>query len=222
MNNSFEQNNSKNNTSESEARENLRQEILSKLKLYHVTTLEKWNKIQKTGAICSESELIRKGIISLEEADDLSLNASNVGKINRTVGLDKYVYAGTKKINFGEVTLELDLEALSIPGALVSTAGDWGDFVNDDNEVEYFNKSMIPADKFVDYLVDLLPTLPNKDWFWLADINNEELSKFIGEGLLDKVRKKDYTKNRQFKSLYPEILFPKEVPLSYIKSVVIN
>lgn len=222
MSNSFEQNDLKNNISESEIRENLRQEILSKLKLYHVTTLEKWNKIQKSGALYCEAELVRKGFISREEADDLSSDASSTGELDRSVGRDEYIFFSTKKMNYGEVTLEMDLDALNIPGALVATAGDWLNFSGSEDDIDYFNKSIIPASQFIDYLVDFLPTLPNKDWFWLSDKNNEELRKFIGEGLMDKVRKKDNTKNKIFNKLYPEIMFPKEVPLSYIKSVVID
>lgn len=198
--------------------EKIEKEIREKLKLYHQTTKEKWDKIQKTGSIFSERELLAKGLITNEQLNDFE--TTSTGDWDRMHNRDNFVYASTSPANFGEVTLEIDLDALNIPGAKVSTAGDFA-MHSDEEDEDYFKKSEIPASEFISYLTNFLPTLPSTDWFWKGK-QLKEISDFIGEAMLDKIQKNDRTKFRLFWKLYPEIIFPKELPLRYIKNVTIE
>jgi len=206
------------NANELEKREELKKEIIEKLSLYHQTSLEKWKKIQAVGAILSERELISRGLITKEEAESLADEFTSTGQGDREVGRDDFVFASTKPAGYGQVTLKIDLSALQISGAKVSTAGEWL-MHYDEEDRDYFNETEIPANKFISYLVDFLPTLPNKNWFW-GDRNG--LQEFFGEAMLNKIHKNDKIKFRTFWKLYPEIIFPKELPLKYIKQVIIN
>lgn len=197
-------------------KEDLRREILERLRLYHQTTREKWEKIQEAGAILSEKELLKRGLISKDQLDDFE--TTSTGSLDREVGRDGFVFASTSPAGYGEVTLEIDLDALQIPGAKVSTAGEWLMHVNEEDR-DFFNNAEIPANEFVSYLVDFLPTLPKKEWFWKSD---SDLEKFLGEAMMEKTYKNDKTKFRTFWRLHPEIIFPKELPLKYIKKVIID
>ncbi|OGZ58189.1 MAG: hypothetical protein A3B96_00690 [Candidatus Spechtbacteria bacterium RIFCSPHIGHO2_02_FULL_43_15b] len=140
----FGQGKRRENQSENEINE---KEILRRLKLYHETSKEKWEAIQKVGAILSERELLRRGLISEEQLDDFE--TTSTGFLDREAGRDDYVFASHRPANYGNVTLEIDLEALKIDGAKVATAGDWLHFVDDEDAERYFHDSEIPASKFV-------------------------------------------------------------------------
>ncbi len=139
-------------------------EILKRLKLYHQTSKEKWKAIQKAGAILSEKELLARGLISEDQLEDYE--TTNTGSLGRKAGRDEYVFASHRPASYGEVTLEIDLNALNIDGAKVATAGDWLHFVDDEESRRYFHNSEIPASDFVKYLSQFLKTLPDSEWFW--------------------------------------------------------
>lgn len=192
-------------------------EISEKLRLYHQTSKEKWEAIQKAGAILSEKELLERGLISKEQLEDFE--TTSTGSLDREAGRDEYVFASHRPANYGDVTLEIDLEALNLDGAKVATAGDWLHFVNDENDERYFHDSEIPASEFVEYLTRFLKTLPDPEWFWgKSDPRVQEL---IGQGMMEKI-KGNPEKIRQFWKLHPDIMFPKELPLKYIKNVKIE
>ncbi|MBI2041853.1 MAG: hypothetical protein HYT20_02450 [Candidatus Nealsonbacteria bacterium] len=192
-------------------------EILEKLKLYHQTSKEKWKAIQKAGAILSEKELLKQGLISKEQLEDFE--TTSTGSLDREAGRDEYVFASTRPANYGEVTLEIDLEALNLDGAKVATAGDWLNFVDNENDKKYFHDSEIPASEFIKYLARFLKTLPDSEWFW--DKSDPRIKELIDQGMMEKI-KGNQEKIRQFYKLYPEIMFPKELPLKYVKNVKIE
>ena len=201
-------------------KEEIRKEILEKLKLYHQTSKEKWEKIQEVGSILSEKELLKRGLINKDELLVVDNEITNTGEIQRGLGRDDFVFASTSPVGFGDVTLEIDLSALQIPDAKVSIAGDW--VYHDFDDIDYLKKSEIPAKEFISYLIDFLPTLPNKEWFLDTKNNEKDIKLFLGEAMMDKAYKNDKTKFRTFWKLHPEILFPKELPLKYIKQIIIN
>lgn len=192
-------------------------EILKRLKLYHQTSKEKWEAIQKVGAILSEKELLKRGLISADQLEDFE--TTSTGKLDREVGRDEYVFASHRPANYGDVTLEIDLDALNIEGAKVATAGDWLHFVDNEETRKYFNDSVIPATDFVKYLSQFLKTLPDPEWFWGKE--DPRIKELIGQGMMEKI-KGNPEKFRQFWKLYPEIMFPKELPLKFIKKVKIR
>jgi len=192
-------------------------EILKRLKLYHQTSKEKWSAIKKTGAILSEKELLKRGLISEDQLEDFE--TTGTGSLDREVGRDEYVFASHRPANYGEVTLEIDLDALNIEGAKVATAGDWLHFVDDEESKKYFRDSEIPATEFVKYLSRFLKTLPDPEWFWGKP--DPRIQELIGQGMVEKI-KGNPEKIRQFWKLHPEIMFPKELPLKFIKNVKFN
>lgn len=192
-------------------------EILKRLRLYHQTSAEKWEAIQKAGAILSEKELLERGLITEEQLEDYE--TTSTGSLDRDAGRDKYVFASHRPANYGDVTLEIDLSALDIAGAKVATAGDWLNFVNDAESEKYFHNSEIPATEFVKYLVDFLKTLPDPEWFWGKD--DPHISELIGQGMMEKINGNP-EKIRSFYKLHPEIMFPSELPLKFIKNVKIK
>jgi len=176
-------------------------EIFKRLKLYHQTSKEKWEAIQKAGAILSEKELLKRGLISEEQLEDFETTSTG------SLGI------------YGDVTLEIDLDALNLPGAKVATAGDWLHFVNDEDDERYFHDSEISASEFVEYLTVFLKTLPDPEWFWgKSDLRIQEL---ISQGMREKIEG-DPEKIRQFWKLHPEIMFSRELPLKYVKNVKIE
>src|SRR3989338_2289478 len=201
-------------------REKVEKEIIEKLKLYHQTSKEKWQQMQKVGSILSEKELLKRGLINEEQLNDFE--TTSTGDMDRAEGRDNYVFASHNPLGYGNVTLEIDLDALNMPEAKVSTAGEYLMHLDDEEDKNYYNKSLIPASEFIPYLVDFLPTLQNKEWFWKRKGENPEVVQFLGEALLDKNIKGDKTKFREFWKLYPEIMFSKELPLNYIKKVIID
>ncbi|MBU1167522.1 hypothetical protein KKC60_03910 [Patescibacteria group bacterium] len=200
-----------------ERKEIKEKEILGRLRLYHQTSKEKWEAMQKEGAILSEKELLKKGLISPEQLEDFE--STSTGEIDRLEGRDEYVFASHNPQGYGEVTLEIDPSALEINGAKVSTAGDWALFAGNPDDEKYFRESEIPASEFVDYLRNYLCNLPSPEWFWEGD--DPEIGKMIGEGMMEKIQGNP-EKIRKFWSLHPEILFPKELPLTYVKNVEIH
>ena len=209
--------NFKNNPQESPERAEMKKEILERLKLYHRTSLEKWRKVQECGCILSERELLGRGIIKKKDLW-LGNDSTSTGELDRMMGRDDYIFASTSPMNYGNVTLEIDLSALQIPGAKVSTIGDFLMHAVDDEE--YYKESEIPASEFISYLTDFLPTLPDKEWFW--NPAGKDVEKFLGEALLDKSHRQDRTKYRTFYRLHPEIMFPRELPLKYVKNVIVK
>jgi hypothetical protein len=192
-------------------------EILKRLKLYHETSKEKWEAIQKAGAILSEKELLKRGLISEAQLEDWE--TVNTGSLDREAGRDKYVFASHRPAGYGDVTLEIDVAALKIDGAKVATAGDWLHFVDDEESKKYFLDSEIPASLFVKYLSEFLRTLPDPEWFWGK--SDPRIKELIAQGMTEKL-KGNLEKIRQFWRLNPEIMFPKELPLKYIKNVKIR
>ena len=192
-------------------------EIFKRLKLYHQTSKEKWEAIQKAGAILSEKELLKRGLISEEQLEDFE--TTSTGSLDREAGRDEYVFASHRPENYGDVTVEIDLDALNLPGAKVATAGDWLHFVNDEDDERYFHDSEISASEFVEYLTVFLKTLPDPEWFWgKSDLRIQEL---ISQGMREKIEG-DPEKIRQFWKLHPEIMFSRELPLKYVKNVKIE
>lgn len=200
-------------------------EILEKLHLYHSTSKDKWDKIKELGAILSENELLKRGLIKPEQLDDW--NVTSTGSLDREAGRDQFVFASHRPQNYGEVILEIDLSALNINGAKVAAAGDWLFLCETPATREYFNNSILNASEFTKYLVGLLNSLPEnlRQYFWEGTSTNkevaEEVNKIIGEGLMER-NLGDAKKIREFWKLQPEIMFPKELPLSYIKNVTIK
>jgi len=202
-------------------------EILERLKLYHQTTKEKWEKIQEQGALLSEKELIKRGLIKKDEKLG-GYEDTATGDLDREEGRDEYVFAVHKPQGYGEVTLEIDLEALNIEGTKVATAGEWLDYAVEEEDKEYFRNSIIKGTEFVDYLKKFLKALPNKEWFFEEHILSgdtqikKEILDFMRQALMEKTYQNDKEKYRITTSLNPEIMFPNELPLKYIKNVIIN
>ncbi len=201
-------------------REKLEKEIREKLHLYHQTSKEKWQQIQKIGAILSERELLNRGLITKEQLNDFE--TTSTGELDREAGRDNYVFASHKPAGYGEVTLEIDLSVLDLPETKVSTAGEYLMHAVDEDDQNYYQNSLISGTEFIKYLINFLPTLPNKEWFWNNCQEDLELAKFIGEAHLDKYQKGDKIKFRQYWKLFPEIMFAQELPLKYIKRVIID
>lgn len=202
-----------------EEKEISEKEILSRLHLYHQTTLEKWEKVQKQDALLSEKELINRGLINKSEIDDLEFEDTNTGDIDRQAGRDGFVFASHYPAGYGEVTLELDLSILQIPGAKVATAGDWMHFCVDEDDRRYFIESEIPATEFIKYLQKFIARLPNPEWFW--GTRDEELKKLLDDGFKESVSGHSQ-KIKTFWALHPEIMIPEQIPLKYVKNVEIN
>jgi hypothetical protein len=200
------------------SREMIEKEIQKKLKLYHTTTKEKWEKIQEVGAILSERELVKRGLITTTQLDDFE--TTSTGHMDREENRDDYVFASHQKENYGDVTLEINLEALNIPEAKVSTAGEWLMFADTEEAKQYYRDQEIPASQFISYLTEFLQTLPDTEWFW--GIQNKEVRDFFGQAMKDRAYNNNDEKFRTFWKLHPEIIFPKELPLKYIKQAIID
>lgn len=203
-----------------ERKEYSEKEIWEKLHLYHQTSREKWEAMQKAGAILSEKELIARGLIDPEEKDAFGEpEATSTGSLDREEHRDEYAFASHIPMGYGEVTLEIDPTALEIPGAKVSTAGDWLNFSSDDADRKYHRDSIIPAKNFVSYLSGYLKSLPDPDWFWGK--HDEKYGDFLSGGII-KATKGDQEQRRKFWALFPEIMFPRELPLKFVKKVEIE
>ncbi|GEM_PF-2453937 len=215
----FEKNNSFENKKIIE-KEITEKEILERLKLYHSTTKEKWEKIKKQGALLSEKELVKRGMISKNEFG--YYEDTSTGYLDREEGRDEFVFASHKPQNYGDVILEIDLSALNIEGTKVATAGEWLHYAVDDDDKEYFRKSIIEGKDFINYLIKYINSLPNKEWFFGGPKVKDEINDYLGEALLEKNIEGKKDKFRNFNRLSPEIMFPKELPLKYIKNVEIK
>ncbi|MFA6534444.1 MAG: hypothetical protein WCT37_04740 [Patescibacteria group bacterium] len=195
----------------------LEKEIRQRLKLYHQTTKNKWELIKRTGEILSESELLARGLIKPEKLDDID-SPTNTGEFDREVGRDQYVFASHLPAGYGNVLLEISPEALNIPEAKVATAGEFLLFA-DEKGRKFHQDSTIPASQFIKYLVTFLPKLPDAEWFWGK--NDQERSRLLGQALMEQDSDKPEL-FRQLRGLHPEIMFPKSLPLKFIKNVTID
>jgi hypothetical protein len=79
------------------SREMIEKEIQEKLKLYHTTTKEKWEKIQEVGAILSERELVKRGLITTTQLDDFETTSTGIW-IERKIETIMFLLAIKKKI----------------------------------------------------------------------------------------------------------------------------
>jgi len=189
-------------------------EVRARLHFYHQTTKEKWKKIIEAGAILSEKELVERGFITAEQLEDDLFDETSTGSLDREAGRDQYVFASHVPHGYGEITLELDPSILEIKGAKVAMAGDWLHYCDSEEGRKYFEESEIPASEFVHYLTKFINSLPDPEWFWGK--RDEKLKELIGEGFKES-SSGNSQKIRTFWSLFPEIMLPKELPLSFIK-----
>jgi hypothetical protein len=198
---------------------NLKEEILKKLKLYHQTSRKNWKKIQKIGSILSERELLKRGLVTVEQLNDFE--TTNNSESDRKFERDDYVFASHIPGDYGDVTLEISLDALEIKGSKIALAGDWAYFSESLEDVKYFFNSEIKASEFINHLSYFLKKLPDQDWFWRKKGNSSEFNAFLRQALKENTTGNS-SKLRELKALSPEIMFPRELPLKFIKNVTFS
>lgn len=192
-----------------------KEEIRQRLHLYHGTTPGKWRAIQEVGVILSESELIRRGVLSPGDLENV--DSTSTGELDRRIGNDRFVFLSVYDENYGDLVLEVDPKILEIPGVVVNTAGDYLNFVGDPELEEYYAISQIQAPHFLDYLVQYVNGLPDPDWFFGK--RDEALGRLVREALLERNVGGKTEKFKLYWSLFAEIKVPREVPLNYVVAV---